>query len=70
MGQLQAAGSSSPDAIPPPPQFAPFPSTAPGPGEDDKATETATSDRNPGDMEALAKRSKGIMNSIGTICEQ
>jgi len=61
MGQLQAAGSSSPDAIPPPPQLTPFPST---PKEDKKTTETAKTlqNDNPGDLETLTKRVKGIIN--------
>lgn len=60
MGQIQAAGSSSPDAIPPPPQVMPFPST-PTLKEDEKnteATRSSTSD-NPGDLETLTKRVKG-----------
>ena len=59
MGNVQAAGPSSPDSVPPPPPFAPFPST-PTPREDDKSKEPArsTSD-NPGDLETLTKRVKG-----------
>ena len=62
MGQLQAAGSSSPDEIPLPPQFTPFPSTTPTPKDDEKIAETAKSSKsdNPGDFEALTKRAKGI----------
>lgn len=58
MGQAQAASTSSPDAIPPPPQFMPFPSSTTTPREDEKATETAKSS-NPGDLETLTKRVKG-----------
>lgn len=61
MGQVQAAGSSSPDAIPPPPQFMPFPATTTTQGDDEKTTETAKSSKssNPGDLETLTKRPKG-----------
>ena len=55
MGQVQAANSSSPDAIPPPP---PFLSSTTTPKEDEKPTETAKSS-NPGDLETLSKRVKG-----------
>ena len=62
MGQLQAKNASSPDAIPPPPQFMPFPSTPSTPKEDEKISETAKSrstNDNPGDLETLTRRSKG-----------
>ena len=61
MGQLQAAGSSSPDAIPLSPPLVPFPSATTTPSQDEKNTDAAKSSKtsNPGDLETLTKRVKG-----------
>lgn len=58
MGQLQAAGSSSPDAIPLSPPLVPFPSATTTPSQDEKNTDAAKTS-NPGDLETLTKRVKG-----------
>lgn len=70
MGQMQAAGSSSPDISAPPPQFMPFPPTTTTPKEDEKTSEPAKSPHNdnPGDIETLSKRVKGNKLLTCKVC--
>jgi len=64
MGQMQAAGAYSP---PPPPETAP--PTPSSPAKDDAQPSKADKVENPGDLETLTKRAKGMNKMTNRACK-